>query len=692
VLADVLYLADVALVCHAIGRPVLRLHATLRPLSPVVGLAIVGAGTTMLYTHGLSIDACAWLWHGVAAAALVFSWIVDRDLRVRRPEPATFVALGTLLLLLLPKWIGGRQFTVFQGNQWDYFGYFQAAVGYTTRSFAFLTGAGRREFLDNPVWLIARDNLRARPAIHLTFAVTAGNAAFRSHMASLAYTFLAFLTWLAALAVRTLAVVIARARPQVLTPSRLNVLGWIVGSTFAVGFWGQYVFDINAWSQSAGMPIVIALVACVIATLTDTAWRDDRARVIVATAILTCGGLYLYPEILLFHLGPILAGAAFAALMGLVPRTTVYGIVAAMLLGISAGAICPDSTIGFGLRQSVVALRTPNNYWTYFQRFLFGRGSVMEDLHSSADAYLSARALRGRAERIDWLAFLKNQWLPSHGWLGGFAAVIEVGVSLLAGVCGLYFYTPAAGLSAAMSAAWSILLGGYVWLLCRSAVSVSRTEIARAADGTRHNPALAALIIIVAGLVAEMIVLIARRQFWPAGKALSMTSPYLTLLLLWPLLASRWSSGRRLASSGLCAAAFVALQLGSGVARVACATAADGIHYSAASYPSVQPDAVTARTAYDWASIDRSLDTIARGDWRLVEIATSDVWVRNYVMARLTLAGRAFLIREELHSYFSTGYSLGVQPWNGRTPDGSVREHWVYQPAVSRYRYELVAQ
>jgi hypothetical protein len=144
--------------------------------------------------------------------------------------------------------------------------------------------------------------------------------------------------------------------------------------------------------------------------------------------------------------------------------------------------------------------------------------------------------------------------------------------------------------------------------------------------------------------------------------------------------------------ASLAAVLYLVVQLAGGAARVAAVTAADGVPYSPAAYPSIQPDAVDAKTRYDVASIDAALARVARDGWPRVEIDVSDVWIRQYLMTRLTVDGRAFLVRGEVRSYFSTGEVLDAPAPGSRPVNGRISERREYEPAVGAWRYVLTAE
>jgi hypothetical protein len=264
---------------------------------------------------------------------------------------------------------------------------------------------------------------------------------------------------------------------------------------------------------------------------------------------------------------------------------------------------------------------------------------------------------------------------------------VELVASVAAGVLGLYFITPAPDITPVVRLIWSLLLGFASLAVIRSSIRLTADGLSMSTAEAHRSRWLFGLL--VSCLAGEMLVLVALRQFWSAGKALSFLSPYLLVLLLLPLIKLVGAPGKRtFGIPAVVLSVYAICELGFGGYRIAHAAAVDGIHYPSASYPSVQPDAVNAKTNYDWRSIEPAVALARARRFRSVEVAVSDIWVRNYVMALLTLDGRRVVLRDEIRDYFSSGSVLGFQDRQA-PPEGVIRERWMYDSALGRFRYVL---
>ncbi len=627
---DVLLVGVLALVCTGVGIPVARLLPS-PPfrwrllLAPTLGIAILSVGINVAYRFGASPGAS--LVVAAATAVLLGALEIRRWIRGAAPEPgdpgtwrSLLAAVGawtaTVALLLAPRWVGGDQFAVFQGNQWDTFGYLESALVYAREPYEFVAKAHAPEFLRNPLVITASGNLHCRPAVHLLYAAFSRVAPGEAHR--LHYAFLVFLIsqsfLVSAFLLRTW---LPRARVSAIVAA---------ASAFVLGFWGQYVFDINAWSQIASVGVLLLAFGLIVevaaAPLPDLPPTAPR-RLAAVLAVAVAGAFFLYPESLVYHLSVLvpLAVGSVALRTWRTGRPSPAPFVPLLGVGgVAAGALYWKGTLGFVLDQLTAAQGPPVEWWRFFQAFFAGRDF----------------AQRG------------------HGAL---AAAIDFG----AGFFGLYFATPTApsGLDALYRRIAIVVTVGAL-LLALGAVLAGRASPPEAERGiSPHKRSRLRFAALALGLLLVPAAYMALRgNYWPAGKGVSFVSPMLMMLLAVPLAigmpapwaALRWVTG-----------AFVAFQIATGFARVAGARDPSGIHFSRP-YPSVQEPELKQVLRWDVEPLGRQL----RGSERVL-IAPMNVWTTRRLMTFLYTRGDDFFALGPIVANFGAGEELGSMPppWQG---------------------------
>jgi hypothetical protein len=152
----------------------------------------------------------------------------------------SYVLIGMLAagLMLVPMLTGGTIFTLFQGNYIDALRYLESAATYTKWPYGQIHGASQKQLLDAGLFPVAADVLHVRPTVAILYAVLSNFAP--SLFLGLNYVMLVYFQFLSLGVLWLMARELVPERP--LTTLLLCVL--IVG-----GFWGQYILDINAWSQ-----------------------------------------------------------------------------------------------------------------------------------------------------------------------------------------------------------------------------------------------------------------------------------------------------------------------------------------------------------------------------------------------------------------------------------------------------------
>ena len=503
---------DIALVvvllaaCAAIGLPLCLLLPEERfgarfAIAAPIGFGLFAIGGTVLYLWGVrpSISMVAMAIAGLALG-IIYSL---RSGRLVPPSRRT-MALGAgtcavILTCLLPGWTGGPQFRIFQANAYDQMTYLGGAVTFRTLDFASMTAEAERAAPDPVVakssWHL--DNRGAVSIVHVAAAAISQNDLVES-----SYPF-----------VVAMQVNILFAALFVL----INVfsagyrLSFFLASALTVGFFQQYVIDINAWSQLAAQPLYLLIVAFTVLAFDDGRFGNGGVpgaiRLGAILGALLGGVLYLYPEAI-----PIYGIAAAAALVLAIGQRELRITALSGLSGLALGAgaailLCLlfwHGTLGYMFRQLSNAAGHAPDWWKYFSGHLFGREE-------------------------NYLAVLtdpvSSYWQIATAW---FSLPVESAIAAL----GLHFLLPTASWPIVLALAWKVVLYGFLAALTKGIASaISWTwRVNPAGNAARMSGAC------IAGCLVPIVIL-ALGHYWAAGKGLSMAAPLLFLLATFPLLA-----------------------------------------------------------------------------------------------------------------------------------------------------------
>jgi hypothetical protein len=607
---DVLLLAVMFLVCGGIGLPIadqlpVRM-AGRRLLAPALGLGVLAVGVPVGYRAGLSIFAL--LIASAAIALACWAWRgrqLVRELRAasgdaRRELVAIAVGwFAIALVLILPRWTGGDQFAVFQGNMWDSFGYLQPSVVYARRSYAEIHAATGAALIRHPLYAFAQSQLDTRPAVNLLYALFSRFALASSYR--LYYTFLAgCLAQLALVLVFLVRSAVPKASPWL----------WLAAAAvFPLGFWGQYSFDINAWSQLAALPMLLTMVALVLHAASGPLLRGDALRVAGVLAVAIAGATYMYPEATAIYVAVLGPFAVAAALLQMIRarRLALRALVPVVgFAGVAAIALSPP-LVRFLVAQFAAGVGVKRDWWTYFQAFFFGR-----------------------------------------------AVTSDHPTDFVAGVFGLYFATPARGTSPVVEAIERGAIAATVVAIVAAIVVAIVFAASRARDpASPVRPILIAWAVLAVLLLGPAAALFHQENYWSAGKALAYVAPVFMTLLAAMVAVPTASYGRALWPLRWFAAAFVAFQIALGLARIDAARSPSGIHY-ALPYPSGQAPGFKTNLGWDLSGLD---DHLRRSDHVLVR--SMSPWPEAYLMMYLYVHRIDFTKEQPVNAYFGTGETLG---------------------------------
>ncbi|GMP05705.1 hypothetical protein [Bradyrhizobium sp. TM239] len=515
---DILVVGLFVSMCGAIGLPFSLLLPSQRfavrwALAPPLGFGLLAAATAILYLSGVApwVTLLAMAAAGLVVAAAMMVRVGQWRRRISAGAwPAMAIVAVVAILCLAPGWTGGPRFRVFQANVYDQLLYVGASISYRTLDYATLVVQGVEGTQSDPLAVAALWFIDWRSAVSMMHAAFAGVS--RGHVVDCTYPYMVGMQLnmlFAALFVFVNALAMRR------WPA------WICASALTVGFFEQYVFDINAWSQLAAQPIFLLLLAFVALAFDKDRFGQVPGSIVRLGAIfaaLMTGVFFLYPESLTVY-G---LAAMVIVVMAIGHRTSRQALPVAAT-GLAAGigasllACIPhwSGTAAYVVRQLSHAAAYPPDWWKYFQLYLFGGEANFLEIIAGPDSRLGE---------------LANAY---------FSLPVEAAVAGL----GLYAVLPSAGWPVAIAFVWKLLLYGFLFVLVRSVAGAVWTIWRSEPDGSAAR--------LLAGSLAGCLVpiaILAAGHAWAAGKGLAMAAPMLFTLIVAPLVAAQWRSSAVVAS------------------------------------------------------------------------------------------------------------------------------------------------
>jgi hypothetical protein len=605
---DLLLLGTMFVVCGGIGLPVARLlpqrFAWRVLIAPTLGYGVLAVAVPIAYRAGLSI-------RGFFFASLtiaVISIALHARRCVREARTASFderrriklivgACVAATLVMMAPRWLGGDRFSAFQGNTWDTYGYLDSAVVYARESHSYVASAGEQQFAQYPLVAIAQSSLVNRPSVHQLYAVfsrVAPGDAYRLYYPFLVGSFAQF-------------VLVALFVLQTMFSRRALRRCAIAAVVFPLGFWGQYVLDINAWSQLASVPSLFLILGLAV----DIAVREEPdlrsgARLAAVLAIAVAGALFIYPE------GFIVYAAA-------------------------AGPIA-------GLPSLVRAIRSRR--WAGLMPLLGFAGFGAAILYGPTWDFLIGQLTRTAMQKVSWWQFFQVFFFGRDGDAGPTA------IDFTGGFFGLYFATPTVKASAIVAVLSRLAIVAMVLGIIAGVGAMLAGKYVRDDGVPDQRRRIIAWAIASVLLLVPAVMLLMQDNYWPAGKCVSYASPVFVTLFCLPIIVDFVSPVLRMAR--WLVVAYVVFQLATSISRTHAAKKHG--HYGRP-YPGILDPGLKKNLPWDFEPFERVLD-----DKTHVLVRVPDVWPRAHVMVFLYSRGIPFAIEGKVNTYFDGGATLDAMP------------------------------
>jgi hypothetical protein len=439
------------------------------------GLAFVSLAVTLGYRFGLRTQLMFWLLIGLGVFCLGKVFIGSRHQigpAAFRPRIDTLIGVLAAGLILAPIATGGTAFALFQGNHIDASRYLESAITYTKWPYAQVHGAGPQQLLEAGLFPFAAQNLGLRPTVTILYAVLSNFAP--NLFLGLNYVMLVYFQFL------SVGVLWLMARELIPERSLMTLLLCVL---IVGGFWGQYILDINAWSEEAALPLLLTVLLMVIRSFAHQQFATDRSSWTVPVfALVLVGAFYFYPEATVFYLPGIAMGLG-VGFWRRRRKVTIVPLIATVALTVVLLFAVKESNLDF-LRVQAGTAVSDLDWWKYFDICFLGRDGISS--------------------------------IPG-------ADLIDAGITVLGG----YPLTPGSHVPAAFALVWRAGLAVILVLVIKNLIRRYKYLA---------SPGREILCSAVAVFVLQTVVLLFLHKYWTAGKALSFFALPLLLVVFSPLL------------------------------------------------------------------------------------------------------------------------------------------------------------
>ncbi|RQH08353.1 hypothetical protein [Paraburkholderia dinghuensis] len=522
-----------------------------------IGLGLAGLiGNFLYFGIGLAVH-----WIQLLFLCALFPCLVTIFRRgVRRSEWMRLLAVcGVFFLLAAPAYIGGEQYYVFRGNHWDHFNYIDQALTFRDNRYIVYRDVPVDKFLAKDVWVHGLRLINMRPAVGLIFSLTLPENRGNLHL-------LAFLYVTALWALAFPAVCFAWER--ILTAYKISehrlLLSIVFPLAYVVGFWGQYIFDINAWSQMASLSLQLAFVFAylgLLRKLADPPTHHDRSLTsdYIVTGLLAAGAFLYYPE---------------------------NAVMQAVLL-------LASTILWFAITRKTPPVRAVASFAFVFSTLLLI--AVLPNWQATAGFVIGQIKFGSAPAPANWATYFDSYWLGLYGSTGYYTKVIN----FILAWGGMFFACPNYSAPLWLRGGWIAISTGVAALLLYNLIIclLVRFKENREAMFLKGFVIFGVAILFYIGISGAI---------WSMGRALSYLSPYIFLVIClgWIEVNNKLkiTSSRKDIFNGVARRLFVGFfvisQIVFGANRLWAARDRNGIGYDNATYPSIQD--ISLKIEYLW--------------------------------------------------------------------------------------------
>ena len=323
------------------------------------------------------------------------------------------ILLNILVLIYLLKILFyGEQFYIFRGNYWDSSNYLSSAILFNKYSYSeILNNNIPNIFFEFQSWNYV---IKSRPLVNylLSLFLNINQSYFVSY-----FVFKIFLLVLTFLSLTIFCEKIFK------FTNNNNIL--IISFVYIFSFWNLYIFEIDALSHYASIPILLLVIQYLIITFEKESKKND----FILLSIFSAGLFLIYPEIAIIPL--IIFLILLFDNFFLIFKKKIYYFFLSLLIFILLTLSSYETNYEFLVTSQINQAISSNDWWGYFGSFILGRDNLVTD--ENFINQLSFK-LKENISLTETLKFIYNEHIKNKYYF--------TFVNILPSIFGLYFYTP----------------------------------------------------------------------------------------------------------------------------------------------------------------------------------------------------------------------------------------------------------
>ena len=314
------------------------------------------------YFHiNLSISLIFWISLLIFFFSIIYLIIFNRNILLEKINLILKISFIPIVIFFLLAFIYGEQYYVFRGNYWDYFNYISTALLVLKNNFSEIVRVNNN--IDIPLFLeVGTTNLYYRPSASLLLSFFLNIKVSNFFILGFAYKFFLIILIL---------VSIFNFLSSLFKENNVYILIFY-SLCFSTSFWIFYIYEIDALSHLASLPLFIFLLNYTINLFNNL---DDKNYFFLIIFTIALSTLFIvYTELALIYIFVILIYYLFSKqykIVKLKKNLKTIFIFSFIFILITVGLY--EFSYKFLTMQVNQGFNIKNNWWAYFGGFIIGR-------------------------------------------------------------------------------------------------------------------------------------------------------------------------------------------------------------------------------------------------------------------------------------------------------------------------------